>query len=135
MAARRSAADHMDDAAKAGTDPDYLFFLRHLYPSGTSYVLDIPAADGGSRPPVVIKYEQQPVFGAGPGIEGVGEHEPEPAVIDPPPAVREDDGASSSRAESNGAQEVSVSVSYSTLLTRRRAGGGGEEKGTAGKEE
>uniref|UniRef100_A0A0E0KPW4 Uncharacterized protein n=1 Tax=Oryza punctata TaxID=4537 RepID=A0A0E0KPW4_ORYPU len=49
MAARRSAADELDEATRAQADPDYLLFLSHLYPDGggaasssSTYVLDIP---------------------------------------------------------------------------------------------
>lgn len=68
MVVRRSTANGMDDAEKTGADPNYHFFLRHLYPDGTSYVLEIPPADGGGSPPIVIKYEQQPLAGADAGI-------------------------------------------------------------------
>ncbi|TVU51783.1 hypothetical protein EJB05_03227, partial [Eragrostis curvula] len=42
---RRSAAASFSEEEIAETDPDYLFFLRHAYLEGDSYVLEIPSKE------------------------------------------------------------------------------------------
>uniref|UniRef100_A0A0D9W4A5 Uncharacterized protein n=1 Tax=Leersia perrieri TaxID=77586 RepID=A0A0D9W4A5_9ORYZ len=99
-ARRRSAADELDEAAKADADPDYLFFLSHLYPDPqpddpSSYVLDIPEEN------IFVRYRD---FA---NVPKLADQPPSSVVIDdppPPPSAREvevDSAAPASSVDSN----------------------------------